>query len=129
MQPEKKNDLIKASVQYAAVFLIIMLLSVAGEILVFNTTALFHSYEPVECTLETNRMSVETVDSLAQLSGEEQKAILVEQENKRLLAEYNGVEYVEELDESWWSRTEVFTGRSRKPKFRLNWMILTISIN
>ena len=100
MQPEKKNDLIKASVQYAAVFLIIMLLSVAGEILVFNTTALFHSYEPVECTLETNRMSVETVDSLAQLSGEEQKAILVEQENKRLLAEYNGVEYVEELDES-----------------------------
>lgn len=79
MQPEKKNDLIKASVQYAAVFLIIMLLSVAGEILVFNTTALFHSYEPVECTLETNRMSVETVDSLAQLSGEEQKAILVEQ--------------------------------------------------
>lgn len=100
MQPEKKNDLIKATVKYAAVFLIIMLLSVAGEILVFNRTALFHSYEPVQCTLETNRMSVETVDSLAQLTGEEQQAILVEQENKRLLAEYNGEEYVEELDES-----------------------------
>lgn len=100
MQSEKKNHLIKGLVKYAAVFLIIMLLSVLGEILVFNRAALFHSYEPVECTPDTCRMAVETVDSLAQLSGEEQNAILVEKENKRLLAEYNGEEYVEEPDES-----------------------------
>lgn len=100
MQSEKKNHLIKGLVKYAAVFLIIMLLSVMGEILFFNRIALFHSYEPVECTPDTCRMAVETVDSLAQLSKEEQNAILVEQENKRLLAEYNGEEYVEEPDES-----------------------------
>ena len=100
MRSEKKENFIKILMKYAVVFLVILLLSVAGEILVFNRTALFASYEPVECTLDTHRMSAETEDSLARLSSEEQQAILVEQENKRLLAEYNGEEYVEELDES-----------------------------
>ena len=100
MQSEMKNKPVKALAKYAAVFLIIMLLSAAGEILIFNRIALFHSYEPVECTPDTAKMSAQTTDSLAQLSGEEQQAILVEQENKRLLAEYNGEEYVEKLDES-----------------------------
>lgn len=100
MQSEMKNKPVKALAKYAAVFLIIMLLSAAGEILIFNRIALFHSYEPVECTPDTAKMSVQTTDSLAQLTGEEQQAILVEQENKRLLAEYNGEEYVEKLDES-----------------------------
>ena len=70
--------------------------------LVVNRTALFHPYEAVtfEEIDKNDRIVVRVSDSLAPLSAEEQNAIEVNEENKRLLAEYNGEEYVRKLDES-----------------------------
>lgn len=98
---EKKPDIKKTVLKYFIILAAILLLSVAAEILIFNRAALFYAYEPVEYTNGgRGGMVTEVTDSLAQLSGEEQQAIMVEQENKRLLAEYKGEEYTEELDES-----------------------------
>lgn len=98
MQPDQKKRLIKSVLKGAVVFLGVLFLSILSEILIFNRQAVFHPYEAVQFGKE--EMVTETKDSLAQLSEEEQNAIRVEQENKKLLAEYHGEEYVEELDES-----------------------------
>lgn len=94
------------------VFLGVILLSFLCDLLIFNKAALFHSYDPVQIRIpEENsdsivreymghQICVETKDSLAALTDEEQNAIEVEQENLKILAEYYGEEYVEALDES-----------------------------
>ena len=98
MQSERSKRAVKCILKGALVLGIVCLLSLITEILVFNRTALSGSYDALEYGPED--MVAETTDTLAQLSAEEQRAIEVEQENKRLLAEYYGEEYVEELDES-----------------------------
>lgn len=102
MQPEKKKDLRKCFIKYGIALLAVLFLSVLSEILVFNRTGLFQPYEAVtiEGIDKNDRIAVQISDSLAPLSAEEQNAIEVNEENKRLLAEYNGEEYVRELDES-----------------------------
>lgn len=102
MQPDSKKDFRKCFIKYGIVLLAVLLLSVLAEILVFNRTALFHPYEAVtfEEIDKNDRIVVRVSDSLAPLSAEEQNAIEVNEENKRLLAEYNGEEYVRKLDES-----------------------------
>lgn len=102
MRPKKKKDLKKCFIKYGIVLLAVLFLSVLSEILVFNRTGLFHPYEAVtiEGIDKNDRIAVQISDALAPLSAEEQNAIEVNEENKRLLAEYNGEEYVRELDES-----------------------------
>lgn len=86
------------------VLALILCLSLLCELLIFNRSALLHAYEPVQISIPENgtdpSILVEEKDSLAKLSIDEQKALKVERENKRILAEYNGEEYVEEQDES-----------------------------
>lgn len=108
---EKKMDR-KALGKGCLVLLAVLMLSFLCELLIFNRTALFHSYDRVQIKIpEENsdsivreymghQICVETKDSLAALTDEEQNAIEVEQENLKILAEYNGEEYVETLDES-----------------------------
>ena len=94
------------------VLLAVLVLSFLCELLIFNRTALFHSYDPVQIRIWSensdsivweymgHQICVETKDSLAALTNDEQNAIKVEQENLKILAEYYGEEYVETLDES-----------------------------
>lgn len=117
MQPVKKKRLMKSALKGAVVLLAVLFLSVLSEILIFNRQALFHSYEAVLFGKE--KMVTETVDSLAQLSDEEQNAIRVEQENKKLLAEYNGEEYVEELDESLVEQDGVIYQKVKETRIRM----------
>lgn len=87
----------KKITKWTAAVVVILALSFLAEILIFNRTALFHSYDAMEFSKE---LETKVTDTLAQLSSEEQEAIRVEQENKKLLAKYHGEEYVEELDAS-----------------------------
>lgn len=87
----------KKITKWTAAVVVILALSFLAEILIFNRTALFHSYEALEFS---EGLGTQVTDTLAQLSSEEQEAIRVEQENKKLLAEYRGEEYVEEPDAS-----------------------------
>lgn len=87
----------KRITKWTAAVVVILALSFLAEILIFNRTALFHSYDALEFS---EGLGTQVTDTLAQLSSEEQEAIRVEQENKKLLAEYRGEEYVEEPDAS-----------------------------
>jgi uncharacterized membrane protein len=98
MLSEKKKKQVTGAVKGLLVLLAVFLLAIIAEVLIFNRMALGHSYEPI--VIDSAHMTAETTETLAQLSAEEQKAIEVEQETKRMMAEYNGEEYVEELDES-----------------------------
>jgi uncharacterized membrane protein len=98
MQSNKQKQWMKMIIKYAVVLAVVLVLAVLAEILVFNRTALMHSYDAI--TFEQDRMQIEITDTLAQLSEDEQNALEVEEENKKLLAEYNGEEYVKETDES-----------------------------
>lgn len=102
MQPEKKKTLKRCLIRYGIVLLAVLFLSFLGELLVFNRTALLHPYEALvfEGIDKDDRITAEVSDALAPLSAEEQNALEVNEENKRLLAEYNGEEYVRKLDES-----------------------------
>lgn len=120
MQSEKKRPLVKYAAKGAVVLLAVLLLSFLSEIFIFNRTALSDPYDEVTFSIsDTDHMVTETTDSLAQLSAEEQNAIEVEQENNRLLAEYNGEEYVEELDESLIEQDGVIYQKVKQTRIQL----------
>ena len=117
MQSERSKRAVKCILKGALVLGIVCLLSLITEILVFNRTALSGSYDALEYGPED--MVAETTDTLAQLSAEEQRAIEVEQENKRLLAEYYGEEYVEELDESLVEQDGIYYQKVKETRIQL----------
>ncbi|MCH5279852.1 MAG: DUF2142 domain-containing protein [Lachnospiraceae bacterium] len=82
----------------------ILCLSLLCELFIFNWSALLHPYESVQINIPENgtdpNILIEVKDSLAELSVDEQKALEVEREYEKILAEYNGEEYVEVWDES-----------------------------
>lgn len=117
MQSERSKRAVKCILKGALVLGIVCLLSLITEIMVFNRTALSGSYDALEYGPED--MVAETTDTLAQLSAEEQRAIEVEQENKRLLAEYYGEEYVEELDESLVEQDGIYYQKVKETRIQL----------
>lgn len=74
--------------------LFILVAAVALNFILFNRQALFEGYDAETFTNAEHDFEVGTIDALAQLSAEEQRAIEVERDNARMLAEYNGEEYV-----------------------------------
>lgn len=98
MMKESKNHFPKLILKYTVVLVAVLALSVLTDVLIFNRTALTDGYATV--AFDADDMVVETKDSLAQLSAEEQNALEVELENQRILAEYNGEKFVPVLDES-----------------------------
>lgn len=121
MKPERKKEMAKGVLKWLLVLGGVLLLSLFLESLIFNRTALLYPYSPVLLDQEhmKDHMSAQTTDTLVQLSGEEQQAIEVEQENKRLLAEYNGEEYVEELDESLIKENGVYYQKVKETRIQL----------
>ena len=121
MKQAQTNKTAKCVLKWILVLGAVFLLSLILEILIFNRTALRDPYDAVVFDQKhgKDQMTAETTDTLAQLSAEEQKAIEVEQENKRLLAEYNGEEYVEELDESLIKQDGVYYQKVKETRLYL----------
>lgn len=88
----------KKAWKHVIALVVIVMISVVADVLIFNRSALTDGYENV--VYNADNMMVETIDSLAQLSAEEQHALQVELENQRLVAEYNGEEFIPSIDES-----------------------------
>lgn len=89
----------KGTIGFSVLFIVTIALLL--ECLIFQFHAVFDKEEPVTIkALENEDIQIEVEDGLAKLSEEEVKAIEVERENNKLLAEYNQEEYVEEVDES-----------------------------
>lgn len=121
MKRERQRKIGKRVLQYLLLAAAMLLLSLLLEVLIFNRTAFLYPYDAVvfDAAHMQDQMSVETTDTLAQLSAEEQKALEVEEENKRILAEYNGEEYTEELDESLVKQDGVYYQKVKETRIQL----------
>lgn len=89
----------KGTVGFAILFIITI--AVVLECVGFQFHAVTNKEKPlvIKPGLE-EQVEVVVQDGLAKLTEDEVKAIEVERENRKLLAEYNNEEYVEEVDES-----------------------------
>lgn len=89
----------KGTVGFAILF--IVTISLLLECLIFQFHAITNKEKPLVLQPgQDENVEITVEDGLAKLSESEVKAIEVERENKKLLAEYNQEEYVEEEDES-----------------------------
>ncbi len=88
--------------QYILVLIVVVTVAFLVECLVFQFPALRYKSQPItfvpDGSDEMVQMRIE--DDLAQLTAEEIRSIEVERDNNRILAEYNGEEYVEPEDET-----------------------------
>ncbi|MBQ8189564.1 MAG: DUF2142 domain-containing protein [Lachnospiraceae bacterium] len=98
-------------------FGIILVISILADVLIFNGRALTDGYENVVYSVDS--MDAETVDSLAQLSEEEQRALQVELENQRIFAEYNGEEFIPVIDESLVEQDGVYYQKVKETHIRM----------
>lgn len=89
----------KGTIGFSIIF--IFTIAVLLECLIFQFHAITNKEKPLVITPATDeQVQVSVQDGLAKLTEDEVKAIEVEKENQKLLAEYNNEEYVEEVDES-----------------------------
>ncbi|MBE5881090.1 MAG: DUF2142 domain-containing protein [Lachnospiraceae bacterium] len=88
--------------RYMIVLLVAVTLAFLVECVIFQFPALRYKQEPIAFALDGVDEMVEIVaeDELAQLTEDEIRSIEVERDNQKLLAEYNGEEYVEPVDET-----------------------------
>ena len=96
----------------------ILLISVLADILIFNRSAIADGYEAV--VYDADSMVTETTDSLALLDSERQNAIKVDLENQKILAEYNGEEFVPKLDESLVEQDGVYYQKVKETHIQLD---------
>lgn len=99
MRPIARRKSRKRTALFAILF--VFTLSVVLECLIFQFHAIINKEEPLVIKPAAEEQAEVVVeDGLAELTEEEVKAIRVEQENQKLLAEYNHEEYVEQVDET-----------------------------
>lgn len=95
---------VKNMLRLMGVLILFLTLALLLECVFFQRQALLHKEEPIliEGSGENERCEVEISDkeALAKLTDEEQNAILVQRENERLIAEYNGEAYTPKTDDT-----------------------------
>ena len=87
---------------FLLVFLFTMALLV--ECAVFQFKSLWIKEDPVVVDLMSEDVEVVTEEKLAKLSREEQESIRINQENQKMIAEYNGLEYVDDMSKNYASQ-------------------------
>lgn len=87
---------------YVLALLIVVTISLLIECVVFQFPAIRYKQKPITFEMDGSdeRIVFSVEDALAQLTEEEVRSIEVERDNQKMLAEYNGVEYVEPVDET-----------------------------
>lgn len=117
MKQAKQKQFLQSMIGFVVCMVLIITFSVLIECVFFQFPALRYKEKPVTFTFETedagetaggtggesageDEESVTTKQKLVKLTDDEVKAIEVERENAKLLAEYQGKEYVEPEDES-----------------------------
>lgn len=92
----------KHVLRYILVLLVAVTLAFLVECIFFQFKALRYKEDPISFVMDGSDQMVEfsVTDELAQLTEDEIRSIEVERDNQKLLAEYNGEEYVEQEDET-----------------------------
>lgn len=87
---------------YVLAFVIVSTVALLIECVVFQFPSIRYKQEPISFVMDgSDEMITYFVeDELAQLTEDEIRSIEVERDNQKMLAEYNGEEYVEPVDET-----------------------------
>lgn len=87
---------------YVLALVVIVTIAFLIECAVFQFPALRYKQEPISFVMDGSDEMIEfsVEDELAQLTEDEIRSIEVERDNQKMLAEYNGEEYVEPVDET-----------------------------
>ena len=101
-------DLLKRIRNLVGILILLLTIALLTECAVFQQNALRYKEAPMSFVGTDASISVETKDHLAKLNADETNAILVQRENERLIAEYNGEEYTPEEDETLVEKEDVF---------------------
>ena len=98
----QNNQKWKHVFQYIIVIIVAVTIALLVECLIFQFPALRYKQNPIRLNPDGSDDMVQVLveDELAELTAEEIRSIEVERDNNRILAEYNGEEYVEPEDES-----------------------------
>ncbi|MBO5241818.1 MAG: DUF2142 domain-containing protein [Lachnospiraceae bacterium] len=87
---------------YVLAFVIVATIAVLIECVAFQFPAIRYKQKPISFAWDGSdeRLTFAVEDVLAQLTEDEIRSIEVERDNQKMLAEYNGEEYVEPVDET-----------------------------
>lgn len=96
----KQNSPLLKGLNRFVVLIFIVTFAFLIESVAFQFYALKYKEKPVEITFVKDDESVSVRQKLVELTADEKRAIEVDRENKRMLAEYHGQEYVQEEDET-----------------------------
>ena len=82
--------------------LVTIVCSLMIEIVICNFNTFRYKEDPIQITCQNNNKDVfvSSDETLVELSEDEKNSIIVERDNAKLLAEYNGVAYVQKPDET-----------------------------
>ena len=98
----KDKTRLQILLRYARALVIAVTLAFLVECLIFQFPALRYKQKSISFVPDgrDDMVTVSVVDELAELTAEEIRSIEVERDNNRILAEYNGEEYVEPEDDT-----------------------------
>lgn len=98
----QSRNRLKLFLRYVPVLLVAVTIAFLVECAIFQFPALRYKQEPITFVPGGSDEMLELTvgDELVQLSAEEIRSIEVERDNQKMLAEYNGEEYVEPVDET-----------------------------
>lgn len=93
---------LKRVLQYVSLLLVIVTVALLVECVFFQFRAIRHKAEPITFVMDGSdeMLTFSASEELAELSEEEIRSIEIERDNLRMLAEYNGEEYEEPVDET-----------------------------
>jgi len=84
----------KKGFEYLFLLVFFFTMALLVECVIFQFRALWIKEKPVTVDLQSELVKISRQDKLARLTDEEAESIRISQENQRILAEYNGQEYV-----------------------------------
>lgn len=99
MMKNKKIEFGKKILEFLFLLLFLFTMSLLVECAVFQFKALWIKEDPILVDLTSDEIEVVTEEKLVKLSEEEQESIRINQENEKMIAEYNGQVYVEKYQE------------------------------
>ena len=110
----------KKVVKAIEIFVLVATFAVLIECVFFQRNALRYKEEPCSFAGSSENIAIETKETVAKLTDEEENAILVERENERLIAEYHGEEYTPKEDETLVEKNGKFYRRMKQTTITLS---------
>lgn len=120
-KPGSKNNIKNSAIIYSVIVIAIIAAAFLAECLIFNGHSIFNETGSVSFDLESGSsdIEIENAEILVPLGKEEIEQLEVQRQNDKIIAELNGAEYVETVDESLIDNNGVLSRRVYKTNIEL----------